>query len=246
MKKSREVEIQLEQTRRALEEAVKQAEDNQMEALMIEADEKTSSGSGDTTTEKKQKAKKQKEKLSDALGTNRGIETMFRSAYRVQMDLTGLADNKANMMISINGIIISIIIASVAPKLDANPWLLIPSTIFLLGTLVSIVYAILAARPRVSSQPITLEDLRHSEGNILFFGNFANMSENEFLEGMVELVQDKTVVYETMIRNIYGLGSVLKKKFALLQVAYTIFMAALIMGVTSFLAVFVWIQQTAP
>jgi hypothetical protein len=246
MKKSREVEIQLEQTRRALEEAVKQAEDNQMEALMIEADEKTSSGSGDTTTEKKQKARKQKEKLSDALGTNRGIETMFRSAYRVQMDLTGLADNKANMMISINGIIISIIIASVAPKLDANPWLLIPSSIFLVGTLISIVYAILAARPRVSSQPITLEDLRHSEGNILFFGNFANMSENEFLEGMVELVQDKTVVYETMIRNIYGLGSVLKKKFALLQVAYTIFMAALIMGVTSFLAVFVWIQQTAP
>jgi hypothetical protein len=246
MKKSREVEIQLEQTRRALEEAVKKAEDNQMEALMIEADEKTGSGSGDTTTEKKQKAKKQKEKLSDALGTNRGIETMFRSAYRVQMDLTGLADNKANMMISINGIIISIIIASVAPKLDANPWLLIPSSIFLVGTLISIVYAILAARPRVSSQPITLEDLRHSEGNILFFGNFANMSENEFLEGMVELVQDKTVVYETMIRNIYGLGSVLKKKFALLQVAYTIFMAALIMGVTSFLAVFVWIQQTAP
>jgi len=246
MKKSREVEIQLEQTRRALEEAVKQAEDNQMEALMIEADEKTGSGSGDTTKVKKQKAKKQKEKLSDALGTNRGIETMFRSAYRVQMDLTGLADNKANMMISINGIIISIIIASVAPKLDANPWLLIPSTVFLLGTLISIVYAILAARPRVSSQPITLEDLRHSEGNILFFGNFANMSEDEFLEGMVELVQDKTVVYETMIRNIYGLGSVLKKKFALLQVAYTIFMAALIIGVSSFIGVFVWIQQTAP
>jgi len=240
MKKSREVEIQLEQTCRTLEEAVKQA-DNHMEALMLEADEKTVSGSGD-----KAKSKKRKEKLSNALGTNRGIETMFRSAYRVQMDLTGLADNKANMMISINGIIISIIIASVAPKLDANPWLLIPSTVFLLGTLISIVYAILAARPRVSSQPITLDDLRHSEGNILFFGNFANMSEDEFLEGMVELVQDKTVVYETMIRNIYGLGSVLKKKFALLQVAYTIFMAALIIGVTSFIGVFIWIQQTAP
>ena len=188
----------------------------------------------------------QVKKLDKALGTNRGIETMFRSAYRVQMDLTGLADNKANMMISINGIIISIIIASVAPKLDANPWLLIPSTVFLIGTLISIVYAILAARPRVSSQPITLEDLRHSEGNILFFGNFANMTENEFLEGMVELVQDKTVVYETMIRNIYGLGSVLKKKFALLQVAYTIFMVALILGVSSFISVFIWIQQTSP
>ena len=181
--------------------------------------------------------------VKKGIGTNRGIETMLRSAYRVQMDLTGLADNKANMMISINGIIISIIIASVAPKLDANPWLLAPTVLFLIGTLISIVFAILAARPRVSSQAISLADLRHSEGNILFFGNFANMPEDDFLEGMIDLVQDKNVMYETMIRNIYGLGSVLKKKFALLQVAYTTFMLALVLGVCSFLAVFVWILR---
>jgi hypothetical protein len=180
------------------------------------------------------------------LGTNRGVETLFRSAYRVQMDLTGLADNKANMMISINGLIISIIVAAVGPKLDANPWLLIPTTIFLLGTLVSIVYAILAARPRVSSVPISLEDLEHSNGNILFFGDFANLSQDDFTAGMIKLIQDKTVVYETMIRNLYGLGSVLKKKFALLKVAYTAFMIALILGVTSFISVFVWILYVAP
>jgi hypothetical protein len=178
-------------------------------------------------------------------GTNRGIETMFRSAYRVQMDLTGLADNKANMMISINGIIISVIIAAVAPKLDTNPWLLLPTTLFLLGTLVSIVYAILAARPRVSSDPITLEDLEHSKGNILFFGDFANLKEEDFTEGMFDLIQDRTVLYETMIRNIYGLGSVLRKKFALLQIAYTAFMLALILGVFSFIGVFIWILQQA-
>ena len=180
------------------------------------------------------------------LGTNRGVETLFRSAYRVQMDLTGLADNKANMMISINGLIISIIIAAVAPKLDANPWLLIPTTVFLLGTLVSIVYAIMAARPRVSSVPITLEDLEHSNGNILFFGDFANLTQDDFTAGMIDLIQDKSVVYETMIRNLYGLGSVLKKKFALLKVAYTAFMIALVLGVTSFIGVFIWILYVAP
>jgi hypothetical protein len=56
-------------------------------------------------------------------------------------------------------------------------------------------------------------------------------------------MQDRTVVYETMIRNIYGLGVVLNKKFALLQVAYTSFMIALILGVTSFIGVFIWILQ---
>jgi len=178
-------------------------------------------------------------------GTARGVETMFRSAYRVQMELTALADNKANMMISINGIIISIIIAAVSPKLDANPWLILPSTVFLLGTLISIVFSILAARPRISTQRITLEDLANSKGNILFFGNFANLSPDHFQEGMLELMQDRQVMYETMIDNIYGIGMVLKKKFALLKIAYTSFMLALIMGVFSFIGVFLWVLPHA-
>jgi len=185
-------------------------------------------------------------RLKKAIGSNKGIETMFRSAYRVQMDLTGLADNKANMMISINGIIISIIIAAVAPKLDSNPWLLVPSTLFLLGTLISVVYAILAARPRLKSRPISVEDPGNSEGNILFFEDFSHLDESEFLAGMVNLVRDQSAVYETMIRNIYGLGAVLHKKFALLQMAYTCFMAALILGVASFIGVFIWILMQAP
>jgi hypothetical protein len=178
-------------------------------------------------------------------GTNRGIETMFRSAYRVQMELTTLADNKANMMTSINGIIISIIIAAVAPKLDSNPWLLVPSTVILLGTLISIVFSILAARPRIYTDPITLEDLEHSKGNILFFGNFANLDKDQFTEGMLELMQDKMVLYETMIHNIHDLGLVLKTKFGLLKIAYNAFMAALVLGVLSFIGVFIWILYRA-
>ena len=186
--------------------------------------------------------KDQKQKKA---GSNRGIETMFRSAYRVQMELTALADNKANMMTSINGIIISIIIAAVAPKLDTNPWLLIPSTVILVGTLVSIVFSILAARPRINTAPITLEDLEHSQGNILFFGNFANLDKYHFTQGMLELMADRDVLYETMIHNLHDLGLVLKKKFALLMIAYNAFMAALVAGVLSFIGVFIWIMQQA-
>jgi hypothetical protein len=236
MKKQDNIDERLERITEELKKTVKDAENDEQNVLIDETGE--SPIPGDSASEKEQA---QVRKLNKALGTNRGIETMFRSAYRVQMDLTGLADNKANMMISINGIIISIIIAAVAPKLDANPWLLVPSTLFLLGTLISIIYAILAARPRLKNKPISLGDLRHSEGNILFFGDFSYLDEAEFLEGMVELMRDKTVVYETMIRNIYGLGAVLHKKFALLQMAYTSFMIALILGVASFITVFVWI-----
>jgi hypothetical protein len=179
-------------------------------------------------------------------GTARGIETLFRSSYRVQMDLTGLADTKANIMISINGIIMSIIIASVAPKLDANPWLLLPTTVLLIGSMVSMTYAILAARPRITHEPITLNDLRHSKGNILFFGNFANLSEDDFVKGLEDMMWDKPLVYDTMMRNIHGLGVVLNKKYSLLQHAYTSFMVALSLGVSAFIGVFIWINLTKP
>ncbi len=184
-------------------------------------------------------------KPAKAPGSNRGIETMFRNIYRVQMDLTRLADNKANIMISINGIIISIIIASVAPKLDSNPWLMVPTTILLLGTMVSLVFSVQAARPRVSHQTITLGDLRHSEGNLLFFGNFAYLREAEFVEGMNDLMGEREATYEAMMRDIHGIGSVLNKKFHLLQTAYSLFMIALVAGVLAFLGVFAWIMMQA-
>lgn len=240
MKDLDKAEAQLEKTAATLKKVVQQVKEEER-ALLGGSGQSAKPGDGTTNTENDRV-----KKLNKALGTSRGIETMFRGAYRVQVGLTGLADNKANMMISINGIIISIIIASVAPKLDANPWLLIPTTLFLVGTLVSIIFAIQAARPRLFSAHINLQDLRHSEGNLLFFGNFCQLQESEFLEGMTNLIQDKTVLYESMIRDIYGLGAVLKRKFALLQVAYTSFMIALILGVTSFIGVFVWILQNSP
>lgn len=223
-------QAQMEQARAALEKAVRQLES---------ADAKPAEEATALSPAEGHQAKKPKKEP----GTARGIETLFRSAYRVQMDLTGLADNKANMMISINSIIISIILAAVAPKLDANPWLLLPTLVLLVGNLVSIIYAIQAARPRVFRQAINLEDLHHSAGNILFFGNFASLKEDEFTRGMNQIMEEKALVYDTMIRNIYGLGSVLNRKFTLLQAAYTSFMIALVLGVSSFMLVFVWLSQ---
>ena len=214
--------------RRMLEQAVEWPEKQPAEAVVTEI----SSVQGPAETPEPQ------------LGTKRGIETMFRSAYRVQMELTALADNKANMMISINAIIISVIIAAVAPKLDSNLWMLFPTIVILVGTLSSVVFAILAARPRLFSEHVELSDLRHSKGNILFFGNFSRISPQQFEEGMEEVMGDRTLTYRIMIRNIYDLGSVLNRKYALLQVAYSVFMVALVLGVLSFIGMFVWILQT--
>ncbi len=198
-------------------------------------------------SEKKKKKKKDKEKAGVAkLGTSRGIETMFRTSYRVNMDLSALADTKSNIMISINGLIISIILGTIASKIDANYWLLFPTPVLLVGCLISMTYAVLAARPRVNSHVITLDDVRQNSANILFFGNFVHLSQDDYVQGMTELLQNTDRLYYNMIRDIYGLGSVLQKKFRLLRISYTVFMIGLIVGVLAFIVTFVWVVVASP
>jgi len=196
-------------------------------------------------TERKKKKKKKKDKeekkqtTGSMLGTSRGVETLFRTSYMVNMNLSSLADAKSNIMISINGIIISIILGSISAKIDTNPWLIIPTVILLIGCLASMVYAVLAARPRVSSKFITLDEVRASKANILFFGNFARLTEDDFIVGMTDLLRNTDLVYVNMMRDTYGLGLVLLKKYRLLRYSYSIFMVALIVGVAAFVTILV-------
>lgn len=185
------------------------------------------------------KKKKKKKKDDSSLGTSRGIETMFRTSYRVQLDLTALADNKANIMISINGIILSIMLASLLPNLATlELWVVIPAAVLLMSSTLAIVYAVIAARPRVKSTLISLEDVRERKANILFFGNFAGMPEDEYIDGMVDLLKQTDLLYYNMIRDIYGLGKVLIRKFELLRVAYNIFMGGLVASILLFIVFF--------
>ena len=85
----------------------KNTDDIVVEALQIEDDEK----------------KKKKEKNNQS---ERGIATVFRIMAQNQNNLSGMADSKANILISVNAIILSIVISQLITKLDSNPNLLIP------------------------------------------------------------------------------------------------------------------------
>ncbi len=193
---------------------------------------------GDAEVDAKKKKKGKKKDLG--IGTSRGIETMFRTSYRVHQDLVGLADAKANIMITVNGGIIAFTMP-VAQFVFAGQegWLLPLATgILLIGCVTALVYAVLAARPRVTTVPITLEDIARNDANILFFGNFVNLSEAEFVEGMRDLMMTQDHLYVNMVRDLYGLGQVLKTKFQLLRISYHVFMVALVLGVGLFVLVF--------
>ncbi len=175
---------------------------------------------------------------ADKKSPSRGIETMFRTAYRNHINLSSIADSKANIMISVNAILMSIIVSFVSTRLQQDAWLMIPASCMLITSLAAIVFAILAARPKVTSKLYTMEDVHRNRANILFFGNFVNMELGEFTAAMREIMGDWDKLYDTMISDMYSLGKVLKRKYRLLWFSYSIFMAGLVITVAVFMLLF--------
>ena len=68
--------------------------------------------STDISFEKPSKAITVEADAKAPLGTSKAVETMFRNALRTELDLIALAATKANIMISLNGIIISALMIS--------------------------------------------------------------------------------------------------------------------------------------
>jgi hypothetical protein len=186
----------------------------------------------------RKKAKKEREKEREKekeKKTERGVETMFRSSYRMHTDLSAIADHKSNIMISINGLMISIIVA--ASKFGATPWLMLPTTVLLVTGVASLVFAVLAAIPRVRTS-VPVGEGEQSRPNLLFFGSFVSMTPQDYQEGVEELMADPARLYRSMARDIYGLGKVLERKFKLLRTSYAIFLVGLVTSVLLYLAVY--------
>lgn len=177
--------------------------------------------------------KNQKKELKQ-LRLGRGVETMFRTTYRTHVNLSSIADNKANIMLSINAIIISITVSTLVPNFSENPKLIIPTLILLIVCLTSIVFATLSTMPKVTQGVFTREDIKKKRSNLLFFGNFYNMKIDDFHWGMMEMIKDSDFLYSSMTRDLYFLGKVLAKKYDYLRYCYRVFMYGLITAVIAF------------
>ncbi|MFA6152391.1 MAG: Pycsar system effector family protein [Chitinophagaceae bacterium] len=164
----------------------------------------------------------------------RGVETMFRTTSTNHLRLSEMADTKANIMITVNSIIASILVSVLFRKLEDDHRLIIPAMMFLITSLVSIVFAILVTRPNVTQGTFTEEDLTKKRANLLFFGNFHKMSLSDYQRGIDAMMADSEFLYGSMTRDIYNLGVVLGRKYKLLRVAYSFFMFGFIISVLSF------------
>lgn len=184
----------------------------------------------------KQKKEELKLKKNRVKLPERGIETMFRVTLKNHMHLSNIADTKANILLSVNAIIVSLVLSNLVSKLDnpSNSYLIWPTVIFVAFTVVSIVLSIIATRPNVTSGKFTKEDVANKKVNLLFFGNFHKMSLNDFEWAMGKMMQDRDYLYSSMKKDLYFLGKVLDRKYKILRLTYAVFMIGIIVSVITF------------
>ncbi|MFL1896671.1 Pycsar system effector family protein [Aquimarina sp. 2-A2] len=200
--------------------------------------------------QKKRKKKNKKEALKAQLkakykneSPERGIQTLFRVTLRNHIKLSDIADTKANILLSVNAIIISLALANLIPKLDSvsNQHLLFPSLILVLFSVASIILSIMSTRPNVTTGEFTKEQVQNKEINVLFFGNFHKMPYQEYKWAIQEIIKDKEYVYESLTKDLYFLGIVLNRKYKLLRLTYTVFMIGIIVSVIAFIVAFYYL-----
>ncbi|MCB0705000.1 MAG: hypothetical protein KDC34_06810 [Saprospiraceae bacterium] len=166
-----------------------------------------------------------------------GIQTFFRTNYRNHINLSSIADNKANIMISVNAILISVLISIISYKniTETNPMILMPVVIFLVTGLSSLIFAVLSARPKVTTLNAVDQSPEEARKNIVFFGNFVQMDVDAFEEALDAVFRDSELLYGNMTRDLYYLGKVLDKKYRYLTLSYNIFMIGFVATVITFM-----------
>ena len=175
----------------------------------------------------------------------RGIDTLYRVTLKSHIDFSNIADGKANMIISINTLILSILITassaglSLNNKIFDNFLLISPILILMLTSLMAILFAVFSAIPKVGGQNFEkLDATERHKVSLLFFGNFLRLEKEEFVSYLSDLKKDQSILYDNLSRDLYNLGLVLKKKFRLLNISYWIFIGGLIFSLFVFLLVF--------
>lgn len=172
--------------------------------------------------------------------TDRSIDTLMRTVSQNHMRLSDSADHKANLLISINTLMASVLISGFILKREITSNITVSVVIILAINVITIIFAVLATRPKLSSSYRSDQQNAANPTNLLFFGNFQEFSFEDYKTQMHQLFLDKSKVYDQLLLDLYSLGKVLNRKYKLLKLAYNVFMAGLIIGVLTFIVSYVF------
>ncbi len=167
-----------------------------------------------------------------------GKETLYRVTIRSQIRLISIMDSKANLIISLNTMLITGTLALLTGSLisltsdgDIKFMDQIPFIVFLVFALLAMAYAIYATRTDLNTRKFNIKNspiqytLKHHE----------KLSISEYLAYMDEILLSNKLIYENLNLDMYFLSEIVSRKSRFLNISYTLFLAGIVIGVGLYL-----------
>ncbi len=155
---------------------------------------------------------------------------LVRTTMQSTLTLSQMADQKANMVMGASFVVFTLAVGQARAGT-----MLLPITILASGAFVAAVCAILCVLPKVT-KPGEAGKVPGDSDNLLFFGIFSHMSEQEFVDRLLATMATDEGTYRAMLRDIHQNGQVLaRKKYRYLGYAYRAFLAGLVGSFAAFL-----------
>ncbi len=161
------------------------------------------------------------------------VDNILRINVTNQMRLTVMADQKANIMITVASIVFSVTVANLDNELVKWPLLT-----FAFGCFFALLFAIFAIIPKTDYPKDVTGDIDRKSPifNPLFFGHFAHLPIDEYKDDYAETLMTDDSVYNAMAGDIYGQGKVLAlRKYKFLKWSYMSFLLGMISAVVVFI-----------
>ncbi|MGB3847660.1 hypothetical protein EAO27_14435 [Sphingopyxis sp. YF1] len=157
---------------------------------------------------------------------------LVRTNQQLTMNLSQMADQKASILMGATFVVFTLAIGQARAGAGA---LAVPLAILATFSFLSALLAISAVLPRVGKAPPIVYRDGKDHSNILFFGRFAQMEEQEFIDAVKARLRTEEDLYETMLRDTYQNGIVLaRRKYRYLAYAYRLFVIGLTLTFIAF------------
>ena len=155
------------------------------------------------------------------------MHNLLIAAYEGNWALSEMADNKASILMGASFVVFSLSIADVAAGKASFPLLVL--TLF---SFAATVLGVLTVRPN----RLPKFKLDPNNVNIMFFGSYANISREEYIDQVIKILSSEEETYRRLAKDIYDHGCTLRAdKYRWLYWSYTLFLVGLVITFGSLL-----------
>lgn len=164
------------------------------------------------------------QQFSDIPERNTG-DNVLRTAQQHHVQMSMMADTKANIIITVSSIVLTMALGRSRDELHG------PSALVLsVFTMLALILAILAVLPKFKALKVRDQQLP-PEFNLLFFGHFAQISRERFLDEVSGRMKADGSAYQLMANDLYSLGYYLAHyKYPYLRWAYVFLLSGFVVA----------------